>query len=140
MLILSLDRILLELESRWWFYCCPRGSCSMGLHEFAWAHNSWMRPLSTSLNFFARTLVTGPIGTWTRSFEAVPWSPSHLDPMIIIELRTKGIKFERHKEEFLISSQFLKNQKKSKALPFLIFIPLIYMKNVYRFRWLLRAP
>ena len=50
-------------------FCCPRGSCSMGLHEFAWAHNSWMSSLSTSLNFFARALVTGPIGTWTRSFE-----------------------------------------------------------------------
>ena len=48
----------------------------MSLYEFAWAHNSWMSPLSASLNFFARALVTGPIGTWTRSFEAVPWSPS----------------------------------------------------------------
>ena len=57
-------------------FCCPRGSCSMGLHEFSWAHNSWMSPLSTSLNFFACTLVTGPIDTWTRSFKAVPWSPS----------------------------------------------------------------
>ena len=76
--ILSLDRILLELESRWWFFCCPRGSCSMGLHKFAWAHNSWMSPLSTSLNFFAFALVTGPIGSWTRSFEAVTWSPSKI--------------------------------------------------------------
>ena len=42
--------------------------------------------------------------------------------MIIIESQTEGIKFERHKEESLISSQFLKNQKKSKASPFLIFI------------------
>ena len=42
--------------------------------------------------------------------------------MIIIESWTKGIKFERHKEESLISSQFLKNQKKSKASHFLIFI------------------
>ena len=42
--------------------------------------------------------------------------------MITIELRTRGIKFERHKEESLISSQFLKNQKKSKASHFLIFI------------------
>ena len=42
--------------------------------------------------------------------------------MIIIESRTKCIKFERHKEESLISSQFLKNQKKSKALHFLICI------------------
>ena len=42
--------------------------------------------------------------------------------MIIIESRTRGIKFEPHKKESLISSQFLKNQKKSKASPFLIFI------------------
>ena len=42
--------------------------------------------------------------------------------MIIIESRTKGIKFECHKEESLMSSQFLKNQKKSKASHFLIFI------------------
>ena len=42
--------------------------------------------------------------------------------MIIIESRTKGIKFERHKEESLISLQFLKNQKKSKVSLFLIFI------------------
>jgi hypothetical protein len=48
----------------------------MGLHEFAWAHNSWMSSLSTSLNFFAGALIIGPIGTWTRSFEAEPWSPS----------------------------------------------------------------
>ena len=40
--------------------------------------------------------------------------------MIIIESRTKGIKFERHKEESLISSQFLKNQKKSKVEALLI--------------------
>ena len=40
--------------------------------------------------------------------------------MIIIESRTKGIKFEHHKEESLISSQFLMNQKKSKTSPFLI--------------------
>ena len=45
-----------------------------------------------------------------------------LDPMITIESRTRGIKFERHKEESLISSQFLNNQKKSKASHFLIFI------------------
>ena len=38
-----------------------------------------------------------------------------------MESWTEGIKFERHKEESLISSQFLKNQKKSKASPFLIF-------------------
>ena len=41
--------------------------------------------------------------------------------MIIMESRIEGIKFERHKEESLISLQFLKNQKKSKASPFLIF-------------------
>ena len=40
--------------------------------------------------------------------------------MITMESQTEGIKFERHKEESLISSQFLKNQKKSKASPFLI--------------------
>ena len=33
--------------------------------------------------------------------------------MIILESRTRGIKFERHKEEFLISSGFLKNLQKS---------------------------
>ena len=38
--------------------------------------------------------------------------------MIIIESRIEGIKFERHKEEFLISSQFLKNQKKVQNLTF----------------------
>ena len=38
--------------------------------------------------------------------------------MIIIESRTECIKFERPKEESLISSLFLKNQKKSKASPF----------------------
>ena len=32
---------------------------------------------------------------------------TNLDPMIIIESRTEGIKFERHKEEYLISSQVL---------------------------------
>ena len=43
--------------------------------------------------------------------------------MIITKSRTKGIKFEHHKEEFLISSQFLKNQKKKQNLMFfLIFI------------------
>jgi len=38
--------------------------------------------------------------------------------MIIIESQTEGIKFGRHKEEFLISSQFLKNQKKKQNLMF----------------------
>ena len=42
--------------------------------------------------------------------------------MITMESRTEGIKFERHKEESLISSQFLKNQKKSKTSQFLIFL------------------
>ena len=42
--------------------------------------------------------------------------------MIAMESRTEGIKFECHKEESLISSQFLKNQKKSKASHFLIFL------------------
>ena len=36
--------------------------------------------------------------------------------MIITESRTEGIEFERHKEESLISSQFLKNQKKMQNL------------------------
>jgi hypothetical protein len=30
---------------------------------------------------------------------------TNTDPMIIIESQTEGIKFERHKEESLISSQ-----------------------------------
>ena len=42
--------------------------------------------------------------------------------MITMESRTEGIKFERHNEESLISSEFLKNQKKSKASLFLIFL------------------
>ena len=46
--------------------------------------------------------------------------------MITMESRTEGIKFERHKEESLISSQFLKNQKKSKASHFLI---VLFNKN-----------
>ena len=41
--------------------------------------------------------------------------------MITMESRIESIKFERHKKESLISSPFLKNQKKSKASPFLIF-------------------
>ena len=45
--------------------------------------------------------------------------------MIIIESRTEGIKFERHKEESLIGSQFLKNQKKSKSLTFFDFYSII---------------
>ena len=41
--------------------------------------------------------------------------------MITMESQTESIKFERHKEESLISSQSLKNQKKSKASHVLIF-------------------
>ena len=41
--------------------------------------------------------------------------------MITMESRTEGIKFKCHEEESLISSQFLKNQKKSKASHFFIF-------------------
>ena len=58
--------------------------------------------------------------------------------MITIESRTRGIKFERRKEEFLISSQSLKNQKKSKGSPFLIFIPW-FLQNVYRLRGLFKG-
>ena len=43
--------------------------------------------------------------------------------MIITELQTEGIKFERYKKESLISSQFLKNPNKKQNLTFfLIFI------------------
>ena len=38
--------------------------------------------------------------------------------MIITESRTEGIKFEHHKEESLISSQFCKNQEKKQNLTF----------------------
>ena len=58
--------------------------------------------------------------------------------MITIESRTRGIKFERHKEESLISSQFMKNQKKSKASHFLIFIQW-FLENVYRLRSLFKG-
>ena len=60
--------------------------------------------------------------------------------MITIESRTRGIKFERHKEEFLISSQFLKNQKKSKASPFLIFLFNKIFKTFTDLGAYLRAP
>ena len=44
--------------------------------------------------------------------------------MIITELQPECIKFDRHKEDSLISSQFLKNQKKKQNPTFfLIFIP-----------------
>ena len=46
--------------------------------------------------------------------------------MIIMESWTEGIKFERHKEESLISSQFFQNQKKSKTSHFLIFIQWVH--------------
>ena len=49
--------------------------------------------------------------------------------MIIMESQIEGIKFECHKEESLISSQFLKNQKKSKASHFLIFYSMISLKT-----------
>ena len=49
--------------------------------------------------------------------------------MITIKFRTKSIKFERHKEESLINSQFLKNQKKSTASHFLIFYSMILYYN-----------
>ena len=65
--------------------------------------------------------------------------------MIIIESRTKGIKFERHKKESqtkcikferhkkesLISSGFLKNQKKSKVSYFLIVYFITYILYKY---------
>ena len=38
--------------------------------------------------------------------------------MIITKSQTKSIKFERYKEESLISSQFFKNQKKKQTLTF----------------------
>ena len=52
--------------------------------------------------------------------------------MIIMESQTKSIRFERHKEESLISSQFLKNQKKSKASHFFIFL---FNKNYPLLQW-----
>ena len=55
-----------------------------------------------------------------------------LDPMITMESRTEGIKFERHEEESLISLQFLKNQKKSKASHFLNFL---FNKNYPLLQW-----
>ena len=58
--------------------------------------------------------------------------------IIIIELQTKSIKFKCHKEESLISLQFLKNQKKNKASPFLLFIQW-FLKNVYRLKGLFKG-
>ena len=59
--------------------------------------------------------------------------------MIIIESRTRGIKFECHKKEFLISSQFLKNLKKNKASPFLILFN-NFLKTSTGFGAYLKAP
>ena len=60
--------------------------------------------------------------------------------MIITELQTEGIKFERYKKESLISSQFLKNPNKKQNLTFfLIFIqsisPLQWVHAIYK-TWL----
>ena len=52
--------------------------------------------------------------------------------MITMESWTEGIKSERHKEESLISSQFLKNQKKSKDSLFLI---VLFNKNYPLLQW-----
>ena len=49
--------------------------------------------------------------------------------MITMESRTEGIKFARNKEESLISSQFLKNQKKSKASHFFYSIKIVPYYN-----------
>ena len=74
-------------------------------------------PKKTKIQIFDRNLdPTFTIEMQTKGIRVTPW------PMIIIESQTKGIKFERHKEKSLISSQFLKKQKKSKASPFHIFI------------------
>ena len=35
-----------------------------GLCKLNWAQVAWINPLSTSLNFFTRALVTGLMGTW----------------------------------------------------------------------------
>ena len=59
--------------------------------------------------------------------------------MIIIESRTEGIKFECHKKESLIGSQFLKNQKKSKSLKFSDFysiISLLQLVHAIYMSWL----
>ena len=42
--------------------------------------------------------------------------------MITMESRTEGIKFERHKEESLISSQFFEEPKKEQSLTFFDFL------------------
>ena len=58
--------------------------------------------------------------------------------MIITE--SQGITFERHKEESLISSQFLKNQKKKQNLTFFFLFlfnnpPLQWVHAIYK-TWL----
>ena len=45
--------------------------------------------------------------------------------MIITESQTESIKFERHKEESIISSQFLKNQEKKQNLTFFLLYSII---------------
>ena len=42
--------------------------------------------------------------------------------MITMESRTEGIKFERHKEESLISSQFFEEPKEEQSLTFSNFL------------------
>ena len=42
--------------------------------------------------------------------------------MITMESRTEGIKFERHKEESLISSQFFEEPKEEQSLTFSDFL------------------
>ena len=49
--------------------------------------------------------------------------------MIITESRTEGIKFESHKEESLVSSQFLKNQEKKQKLTISDFYSIIFYYN-----------
>ena len=60
--------------------------------------------------------------------------------MIIIESRPKGIKFGRHKEESLISSQFLKNQKEEQSLTFSDFYSIDIWKTFIYLDDYLRAP
>lgn len=55
----------------------------MGLHKLTWFQISWISPFNASLNFLARALVIGPIGTWIGSatFHAfeLSMSPSLID-------------------------------------------------------------
>ena len=58
--------------------------------------------------------------------------------MIITEIQHKVIKFECHMEESLISSQFLKNQKKKQNLMFFFYSlipPLQWVHAIYK-TWL----